>query len=1318
MNEKSILKSIPSFEEETNKFVCVFPEKNEIHLYTVDNNQDTLYSLISKKSKIPFIKCICCSPSHKNTIAIGETTGDALILNLDNEFPPIRFSIKQQRSCNAIALNTLGDLLAVGLEKMKNEPCLMIWDIRQGMELDKKISPLQQLVLSEPVFSLSYFPDSPKQLISGINLRWIKIFDLREKPSISTATLSTRFIYNIAVDPKNPNYFASTSDEGLVSIWDRRKYSNSEHCLLLNRGANQFSRIIDLKFIGTRPGQLSGLSKEGIIKLWDINYNHDTPNHLITSFHDNKRLSEVSEPSVSIKNDLPHLMHLREASINSDEKIISFDYISYESYKNYQFYYLRSDDKIGKIKIRSFYDSVSINSLNEMIISEKTNLLCLSEKNKNTILTKNKIINDDNGSQASESLTLNIDENLSNNHIGESEIFYSFQNSKIDQEYDIEYKFNIKDTLKNDISYLMYKRAKEGYGMDTAKNKKILENTHLFDLWAWINNAENLASENRMTSGDFDLSYQGVYNIWYGVPSSKLTKKCDENNKNIFFENSYTIAVKEINNKFKNNAFTSVISRVEIRKLALISCGWNISCENLDDKIKQLEEEGLYSKAASRALFHGNFNRAVQALSKGIEKHRLMSTAIAGFTSTKNNINNTMWKEMCRKMSTELDDPYLRAIFAYVSNGDWRDVLDEQGLSLKERIGVGLRFLSDEDFSFYLNDIVKNVINTGDLEGIILTGISTNTIDLLETYLNRTSDIQTAALVSSLCLPKFFDQRILIWISDYRQLLNRYSLFYTRAKFDVSRKKYSRNSNDLLSLKETQKIYIRCNFCNKSITHKSITSKKNTNIRSSNTSAAGTIQKVRKSNTLCPTCSKPLPRCSICLFSLGTSNNSEKEDVKSQEDFEKLFEKWFNFCLSCHHVSHHEHARECYKNKSKNPTNTMYENHKTDNECFNLNDNNISIQKTNTSKFKKHVRCIIFYVKHTWEIFTIGQILSLMITASSVFTTKLSDYHINIPTFQTFPNYAFLALIYTCFSIHSFGFKKYAKIVLKNGWKYFILAFLDVEANFLVVKAYTYTNILSCMLLDSFSIITAFILSFFFLKVKYNIPQILGILICFGGTITLAISDFKTKKSYTAKNPIKGDIFMIIGSSLYGLSNILEEIFVSEQPIYEVIGQLGIFGTFINIIQAYIFERKYIRNIQWSFQTIWFIFAYNISLFIFYSLTPILFRMSSAVFYNMSLLTSDFWGFIVGIYLFHYHIYWLYPLSFVLIILGLSTYHLFFKDESKKPWINYDYQKETNNIKTYKISTDSQTSSIHKNLKNVYSNNNKSKISTYSISMN
>jgi solute carrier family 35, member F1/2 len=58
-------------------------------------------------------------------------------------------------------------------------------------------------------------------------------------------------------------------------------------------------------------------------------------------------------------------------------------------------------------------------------------------------------------------------------------------------------------------------------------------------------------------------------------------------------------------------------------------------------------------------------------------------------------------------------------------------------------------------------------------------------------------------------------------------------------------------------------------------------------------------------------------------------------------------------------------------------------------------------------------------------------------------------------------NYILLALIYTTYTVYRYGFKKYFKLLLVDGWKYAILSFFDVEGNYFTVLAYRYTNILS-----------------------------------------------------------------------------------------------------------------------------------------------------------------------------------------------------------------------------------------------------------------
>lgn len=121
--------------------------------------------------------------------------------------------------------------------------------------------------------------------------------------------------------------------------------------------------------------------------------------------------------------------------------------------------------------------------------------------------------------------------------------------------------------------------------------------------------------------------------------------------------------------------------------------------------LSRLEKNEEFAKAAGWSLFHNDMQRCVKSLSMGGERMKLMSTAVAGYYSHRrlsdSNNGNDVWKELCRSMAVEMEDPYLRAIFAFVSNGEWKDVLDDVALPIRERLGIALRFLNDEDVSIF-----------------------------------------------------------------------------------------------------------------------------------------------------------------------------------------------------------------------------------------------------------------------------------------------------------------------------------------------------------------------------------------------------------------------------------------------------------------------------------------------------------------------------------------------------------------------------------------------------------------------------------------
>ncbi|KAK6397598.1 hypothetical protein LTR95_019496, partial [Oleoguttula sp. CCFEE 5521] len=96
---------------------------------------------------------------------------------------------------------------------------------------------------------------------------------------------------------------------------------------------------------------------------------------------------------------------------------------------------------------------------------------------------------------------------------------------------------------------------------------------------------------------------------------------------------------------------------------------------------------------------------------------------------------------------------------------------------------------------------------------------------------------------------------------------------------------------------------------------------------------------------------------------------------------------------------------------------------------------------------------------------------------------------------------------------------------------------------------------------------------------------------------------------------------------------------------------------FIIGIQAAIFDREALANAVWGPKVAGYLVGYTFILALFYSLAPIVFRMASAAFFNIGLLTANFWGVAVGTSVFGYHIHWMYPIAFCLIIVGHFVYY-------------------------------------------------------------
>lgn len=197
--------------------------------------------------------------------------------------------------------------------------------------------------------------------------------------------------------------------------------------------------------------------------------------------------------------------------------------------------------------------------------------------------------------------------------------------------------------------------------------------------------------------------------------------------------------------------------------------------------------------------------------------------------------------------------------------------------------------------------------------------------------------------------------------------------------------------------------------------------------------------------------------------------------------------------------------------------------------------------------------------------------------------------------------------------------------------------------------------------------------------------QLLGILICIGGMGILIASDRITGVTdERAIDAVKGDLFALLAATFYGFSNVIEEYFVSKRPMYEVLGQLAFWATIINGSQALLLDRSSFETATWNGKVVSYLVGYTICLAGFYITAPLIYRLASAAFMNISMLTGNFWGVLIGVFVLQLRIHWLYPIAFVLILLGQFVYYLGrnILGEARKPWLGRNQEQGVSGIFT------------------------------------
>ena len=225
---------------------------------------------------------------------------------------------------------------------------------------------------------------------------------------------------------------------------------------------------------------------------------------------------------------------------------------------------------------------------------------------------------------------------------------------------------------------------------------------------------------------------------------------------------------------------------------------------------------------------------------------------------------------------------------------------------------------------------------------------------------------------------------------------------------------------------------------------------------------------------------------------------------------------------------------------------------------------------------------------------------------------------------------------------------------------YLLLALCDVEGNYLLVTAYQYTTITSIQLLDCFTIPLIMLLSYCLLRTRYTVLHYAAAAVCLSGMGLLVVSDqlrqFHDDDGREARDQLIGDLLVLLGCACYAVSNLGQERIVKQQHRIEWLAMLGLFGTLISLTQMLATEHTALASLVLAPHVVAYLLGFVGCLYALYLAVPVLLARSGALFFNLSILTSDFWSVVCGVVLFHVRLHPLYFVAFVLIVVGLVMY--------------------------------------------------------------
>jgi drug/metabolite transporter (DMT)-like permease len=282
-----------------------------------------------------------------------------------------------------------------------------------------------------------------------------------------------------------------------------------------------------------------------------------------------------------------------------------------------------------------------------------------------------------------------------------------------------------------------------------------------------------------------------------------------------------------------------------------------------------------------------------------------------------------------------------------------------------------------------------------------------------------------------------------------------------------------------------------------------------------------------------------------------------------------------------------------------------------------------------------------------WFVLVMWQVCSLLITAMNVAATEIiSITGQSLPFLELLAAYGLLSL--------SHSWKIPRTPTTSPWWHFAIVGLLNFMGDGFNVLALEYTSLSSTMLLVTTVIFWVIPASYYLLKRRFSVWQILSLFIGAGGIVCVFVADHNDGESKWL-----GNVLAVASALAFAGSTVIQELLLQDVSTDVYVSRFSLAAAIISAVVAGGYEWKKIRDFPFTWEPVLLIVAYAVTQTVYYTIDPYVMQHSSAAEMNLSFLTSTFFSLLISIAAYGQKASWLYLLGFFCIPGAIAMFSLF-----------------------------------------------------------